>query len=140
MRSPGRLRRPSDPWSKGRPCTNLELGPPRGGRSAGRAAEIVVLGEASTGSASDLAEATVLCRNMHARWGLGRRIAVREASELPRDLLLVVEQHLQQASDLAVSIIVERRASLDRLAETLLARRSLEGREATAIIGSPPSD
>ncbi|WP_376770406.1 IS630 family transposase [Methylorubrum rhodinum] len=33
MRSPDRLRRPSYPWSKGRPCTNFELGPPRGGRS-----------------------------------------------------------------------------------------------------------
>jgi DNA polymerase III delta prime subunit len=107
---------------------------------AGRAAEIVVLGEASTGSASDLAEATVLCRNMHARWGLGRRIAVQEAAELPYDVLLAVEQDLLRAFDLAVSIIVERRASLDRLAEVLLARRSLEGREATAVMGSPPSD
>ncbi len=33
LRSPDRLRRPSYPWSKGRPCTNFEAGPPRGGRS-----------------------------------------------------------------------------------------------------------
>ncbi len=33
LRSPDRLRRPSYPWSKGRPCTTFEAGPPRGGRS-----------------------------------------------------------------------------------------------------------
>ncbi len=33
LRSPDRLRRPSCPWSRDRPCTNFELGPPHGGRS-----------------------------------------------------------------------------------------------------------
>ena len=42
-------------------------------RLAGRAAEILVLGEASTGAANDLADATQLAAHMVRDWGMSPR-------------------------------------------------------------------
>lgn len=101
---------------------------------AGRAAEMLVFGAPSTGSATDLAEATAICSHMHCSWGLGGQIAVRPQATMPEEASAAVEQDLRRASDAATSILAERRTCLDALASKLMQRRMLEGAEAAAIL------
>jgi cell division protease FtsH len=102
---------------------------------AGRAAEQVVLSEASAGSASDLVEATELCGHMHCRWGLEDRLTVCSMERMPDGVAIAVEEDLRQASNVATTILRKHRADLDRLVEALIARRALDGAEITATIG-----
>ncbi|MCJ2121775.1 AAA family ATPase [Methylobacterium sp. J-077] len=96
---------------------------------AGRAAEILVLGAPSVGSAADLVAATELCGQMHCRWGLEGRITVRPLDPMPNGLDVAIERDLQRAFGVAMSILSQRRAGLDRLTELLIAQRSLESIE-----------
>lgn len=106
---------------------------------AGRAAEMLVFGAPSTGSATDLAEATAICSHMHCSWGLGGQIAVRSHATMPENVLGQVEHDLREAADAATSILAERRACLDALAQTLTKRRSLERPEIEALLRPPSS-
>lgn len=104
---------------------------------AGRAAEVLVHGAASTGAAADLSDATAICRHMHCSWGLGSRIAVSPPSSMPAKVSALVERDLRRASDAATCILVERRRCLDALASTLTQRRSLDSAEMEAILQPP---
>lgn len=101
---------------------------------AGREAEILVFGAPSTGAASDLADATAICSHMHCSWGLGRRIAVTPSTSMPRNVSAAVERDLRRASVAAASILADRRACLDSLAQALTEQRSLEGVEITECL------
>lgn len=106
---------------------------------AGRAAEILVLGSPSNGAAVDLGEATALCRNMHLRWGLGHCMAVRDSVEPSSEVLVAVERDLMRASDIAASLIAERRASFEHLVGVLMLRRAMDGSEVEAALAASPS-
>lgn len=102
---------------------------------AGRAAEILVFGDPSNGSASDLAVATAICGRMHCSWGLEGRIAVRPLESAADEVAVAIERDLRQASDVAASILLERRAGFDRLTDVLVARRALDRAEIEATLG-----
>lgn len=105
---------------------------------AGRAAEILVFGDPSNGSASDLAVATAICGRMHCSWGLEGQIAAHPLELASNEVAAAIERDLRRASDVAASILLERRTSFDRLADVLVAQRALDRAEIEATLGIVP--
>ncbi len=118
---------------------------------AGRAAEEIVLDEASAASggsgSSDLARATRLALAMETRCGLGReRPLVFRDGERAEVLLLAdsplarnVAARLDEALVLARQTLLARRTVLDRLTDALLAAGALEDAEIAALLGEAGS-
>jgi cell division protease FtsH len=124
----------------------------------GRAAEILALGEPSTGAADDLARATDIARAMVARYGMDAALGhVRYEDEGPRLLPPVpglamarrdygeatareideaVRRLVEAAFARARAILVERRDALDRGAALLLERETLAGPELAALLAA----
>ncbi len=120
----------------------------------GRAAEELVLHDFTTGAGNDLERATELARRMVCEWGmsdalgpltygqkeeaifLGREIARHRdysdqtAELIDREIRRIVEESYQQA----LHLIRDNRATLDRLAEELLKKEVLDGKELEAIV------
>jgi cell division protease FtsH len=124
-------------------------------RLGGRAAELVVLGEASTGASSDLASATDLATRMVREWGLSPEVgpigygaesgptsanpfAGRPyAEETQRSIDQEVARLLREAEATAVRLLNEHRDALDRVIGLLLERETIDGAELAAIAGVP---
>jgi cell division protease FtsH len=120
----------------------------------GRAAELIIFGEASTGAADDLAKATELARAMATRHGmtaeLGTASYETDAAPLlgtrdawqPRHYAestaaaidKAIRQLLDQALLTAVDVLRRHRASLEAAAEELLLHETLSGEELKAIV------
>jgi cell division protease FtsH len=120
----------------------------------GKVAEELVFGEVTTGAGNDLEEATDLARKMVCEWGmteklgplsygkkkeqifLGREIAQhRDYSEatavaIDSEVKRIVEKNHEKVK----SLLSENRDALDRLAETLLERESLDADDINAIV------
>jgi len=119
----------------------------------GRAAEQLVFGEPSTGAADDLGKATDIARDMVLRFGmddavgavvyadsrptfLGEPNAVRAegaSEETARRIDDAVRRLVQQAFDRSAALLRANRALLDRCAEALLARETLDEDELLAL-------
>jgi len=121
----------------------------------GRAAEKLVFGESSTGAADDLVRATSLARDMVLRYGMddalgpvaytdanssvpsgdfrsteaGKRAGLETAQRIDE----AVRKLVQGALDRALSILRENRAVLDRSAEALMKRETLDEGELRAL-------
>jgi len=125
----------------------------------GRAAEILALGEPSTGAAGDLARATDIARAMFARYGMDAALGhVRYEDEGPlllppvpglattarrdyreataREIDEAVRRLVEAAFARATATLVERRAALDRGAAQLLERETLAGPELAALLAA----
>ena len=124
----------------------------------GRAAEIVIFDEITTGAESDLKQATALARRMVGLWGmsdevgpvylgtgeehvfLGREIvqekAFSDATATRLDMAVrdIVEQALGRASDMVSSNLDK----LELLVKALLEKETLDAAEVTAILGPRP--
>jgi len=119
----------------------------------GRAAEQVAFGKFSTGAANDLERATQLARRMICEFGMspaigpmafqssdtrGRRVGDTTSAELSEDVTERIEAEVQsiltRAFDQALNTLSLRRASLDSLAEALLAQGSLDREQFLAIL------
>ncbi|MDF3289588.1 MULTISPECIES: ATP-dependent zinc metalloprotease FtsH [Streptomyces] len=117
-------------------------------RLGGRAAELVVFGEGSTGAANDLAGATQIATRMVREFGLSPELGpIGYASSNPQYLgqspeeltrppyseqtQRVVDEEvarlLRQAEQRAVGLLRDHRAALDQLAELLVARETVDG-------------
>lgn len=121
---------------------------------AGRAAELVVFGEVSSGAEDDLKQATRLARRMVSQWGMSEKLGAaafprgeehiflgremvqqRDFSEQTaqlideevRALIRAREQHVQ-------SLLQQNRAQLDTLAQALLERETLSADEVAAML------
>jgi len=128
---------------------------------AGRAAEILIFDELSTGAQNDLARASDIARRMVCRFGmsdkmgpvvfgreehqvfLGRDLAHEErnysessAIEIDREVRRIIEE----SNDQATSILKEHQKCLTRIAETLLQREVLQGSELDEILKSELGD
>ncbi|MGO9876830.1 MAG: ATP-dependent zinc metalloprotease FtsH [Acidimicrobiia bacterium] len=122
-------------------------------RLGGRAAEMLVLGEASTGAASDLAGATDLATRMVREYGMSQRLGpVGFASGSPmylggeevrnrtyaeatqRVIDEEVAELLRQAERRALELLSGRRDALDRLVQDLLAHETVDGSAVQAAI------
>jgi cell division protease FtsH len=115
-------------------------------RLGGRAAELIVLGEASTGASNDLAGATDLATRMVREFGMSERVGpVGFASGSPmylggeevqrrpyaEETQRVIDEEvsglLREAEETALSLLGKHRPALDRLVESLLTYETVDG-------------
>ncbi|MGO9854633.1 MAG: ATP-dependent zinc metalloprotease FtsH [Acidimicrobiales bacterium] len=124
-------------------------------RLGGRASEILVIGEASTGAANDLAGATQLAMKMVTEWGLSPRLGpIGYGSDGPGYLSgpqlgherpyaegtqQVIDQEvtrlLTEAEDTARGLLSENRGTLDAVIAALLEKETISGEELAEIVG-----
>ena len=123
-------------------------------RLGGRAAELLVLGEASSGASSDLAGATELATRMVREYGMSERARARSASRAARRCTSVPSRCaaattrrrrsgsstrrsstlLREAEQRALALLTEHRDALDRLVDDLLAHETVDGEAVAAAI------
>jgi cell division protease FtsH len=131
-------------------------------RLGGRAAEVLVLGEASTGASNDLAGATDLAIRMVREWGLSTRLGpIGYGADSPqylgggslsqgrpyaeatqRAIDEEVSRLLLEAEERARTLLTENRAALDAVVALLLEKETISGQELTDAVravreGSP---
>src|SRR6266404_6346194 len=126
----------------------------------GRAAELIVFGHLSTGAADDLRRVTDIARSMVTRYGMSDKLgnvvydrdphtfltgpnlpsppherdyAEKTAATVDEEVRAIVEKAFQRALDL----LKERRAVLDRTAQRLLEKETLEEAELTQLVNHP---
>ena len=131
-------------------------------RLGGRSAEVLVLGEASTGAASDLVGATELAVRMVRDWGLSPRLGpIAYGTENPylggsqplqaRPYAEATQQAIDEevgrllieAADRARTLLVENRVTLDALVTVLLEKETISGQELIDVArsaGEPTPD
>jgi cell division protease FtsH len=127
-------------------------------RLGGRAAELVVLGQGSTGAANDLAGATDLATKMVREFGLSKTLgpvgypeggsvflggggpgmssrpfAEATQAEIDRE----VAQLLREAEKRAVEVLTDHRSVLDALTNLLLEDETVDGAEVYRLAGLP---
>ncbi len=123
-------------------------------RLGGRAAEIVMLGQPSTGAANDLASATDLATRMVREWGFSPLVgpigygpegpdrdnpfAARPyAEDTQRAIDQEVARLLREAEIRATSLLTDNRGLLDRVVDLLLIRETIDGSELAELLGIP---
>ena len=125
-------------------------------RLGGRASEILLLGEASTGASNDLAGATGLAIRMVRDWGLSPRLGPigfstegpgyldgqqqfqsRQYSEGTQQVIdEEVTRLLSEAEMRATTVLTENRAALDALVALLLEKETIDGEELKAVVAA----
>jgi cell division protease FtsH len=122
-------------------------------RLGGRAAEVLVLGEASTGASNDLAGATQLAIRMVREWGLSRRLGpIGYASDGPtylgeggltsrpyaeatqQAIDEEVARFVREAEARATDLLTSHRAELDQVVQLLMAKETIDGADLLAIV------
>jgi cell division protease FtsH len=126
-------------------------------RLGGRAAELVVLGQGSTGASNDLASATELAIKMVREFGLssklgpvgypeggsvflggggGNGLSSRPFSESTQAVIdSEVSRLVREAEQTAVTLIRTHQRDLDRLAELLVEKETVDGAEVYRLLG-----
>jgi cell division protease FtsH len=124
-------------------------------RLGGRASENLVLGEGSTGAASDLSGATELAIKMVREWGLSPRLGpIGYGSDGPSYLSgpqlgqerpfaegtqQVIDQEvsrlLSEAEDRAGALLSQNRGALDAIVAALLEKETISGEDLVEIVG-----
>jgi cell division protease FtsH len=124
----------------------------------GRAAEEIVFGHLSTGAANDLQQATRLAREMICKFGMSEKIgpvsfdddsgdvflgrdfvtrknySERTAEEIDEEVKDLLSRLYHEARDL----LVDNRESLDRIADALLERETLEAADLRRLLAGEP--
>jgi cell division protease FtsH len=127
-------------------------------RLGGRAAELLVLNETTTGASTDLAGATDLATRMVREYGMSERLGpVGFASDSPmylgdeqvrsrayaEDTQRVIDEEvaalLRQAEQQALALLTSHRDALDRLVADLLAHETVDGDAVRAAIAEAPA-
>jgi len=132
------------------------------GAMGGRAAEELIYGGRTTGSENDMQQATDLARQMVTRWGmspklgpvtlaarddpfLGGRVGMGFGDSKPyseataQEIDSEVQRILQECYDHGLQLLRENRSHLERLAEALLDKETLDEQEILTITGLPPA-
>jgi cell division protease FtsH len=126
-------------------------------RMGGRAAELLVFGEGSTGAANDLAGATDLATRMVREFGLSaalgpvgfasgsplylgaEQVRARPYAEATQRVIdEEVAKLLRQAEQRASGLLGEHRDALERLVELLLERETVDGTDVDEALGRVP--
>jgi cell division protease FtsH len=127
----------------------------------GRAAEVIALGEISTGARSDLERGTKTVRKMITEYGmsdklgymtfghgheeqvfLGRDIARDKnySEEIAASIDREIKSIMAESFEKATKIISEHRALLDKISHALLEKETIEGAEFVELVGVKPSE
>ncbi|MEM7231496.1 MAG: ATP-dependent zinc metalloprotease FtsH [Planctomycetota bacterium] len=122
---------------------------------AGRAAEILVFDEQSTGAANDLERATRLARSMVCRFGMSERIGPvafgreqtqvflgrdftqedRDYSELSAQQIdTEVRTLLEESANFALKLLTDHRDCLENVTQTLLEKEVIQGKELDELL------
>jgi len=130
-------------------------------RLGGRAAELIVLGEASSGAVNDLSSATDLALRMVREFGLseavgpvsyplggpmylqgGAEVTTRPFAEATQKLIDdEVARLLREAEQRAIKLLESHKAALDQLTEALLEHETIDGEYVYRLVGrSYPSE
>jgi cell division protease FtsH len=132
------------------------------GAMGGRAAEELVYGGRTTGSENDMQQATDLARQMVTRWGmspklgpvtlasrddplLGGRAGLGFGDSKPyseataQEIDGEVQRILQECYDHGLQLLRDHRRQLDRLAQALLEKETLDEQEILSVTGLPPA-
>ncbi|HET6502402.1 MAG TPA: ATP-dependent metallopeptidase FtsH/Yme1/Tma family protein, partial [Amycolatopsis sp.] len=127
-------------------------------RLGGRAAELVVFGQGSTGATNDLAGATELATKMVTEFGLSPELGPvgypsaeqrflpgqppdlgkKYSEQTQRVVDREVARLLRDAEQLAVGILREHRPALDRLASELVERETVDGDTVLEVLQQEP--
>ncbi|HEX5032565.1 MAG TPA: ATP-dependent zinc metalloprotease FtsH [Candidatus Eisenbacteria bacterium] len=130
------------------------------GMLGGRAAEEIVFGTRTTGAQNDIEQATHLARNMVTRWGMSDKLGLvqlappenpyltgpdgfgggpKPISEETASLVdAEVLRIIRESHDEAKRLIEAHRGALDKLADALLSRETLDEREILDVTGLTP--
>ncbi len=120
----------------------------------GRIAEDMIFDEITTGAANDMDQATEMANNMACRWGMTKELGVRTYGKTESAVFLgrdfssqpnyseataakidtEVKRILQEQYERASKILQEKRYTLEAVAQALLERETLDGKEVLAII------
>ncbi|GAB4309215.1 MAG: ATP-dependent zinc metalloprotease FtsH [Candidatus Bipolaricaulota bacterium] len=120
----------------------------------GRAAEEIVFGEQSTGAANDLREATEIATKMVVEYGMSEELGpinlgkertniflgeeIVRSDEHSEELSAFVDREIRRfltrAYERAKALLLQYRGALDRVAQELLRRESLDGTELDALL------
>jgi cell division protease FtsH len=119
----------------------------------GRVAEELALGDISSGAGGDIKDVTAIARHMVCDWGmstlgpvaygdnhdtifLGREINRTEnySEETARRIDAEIHRIITDQYERATTIVAERRAALDKIAEALLEYETIEGRHILEIL------
>ena len=126
----------------------------------GRAAELIVFGHLSTGAADDLRRVTDIARSMVTRYGMSEKLGNVAYERDPRAFLTgpdlppppherdyaentaatvdeEVRANVEKAFQRALDLLRERRGVLDRTAQRLLEKETLEEAELTQLVNHP---
>jgi cell division protease FtsH len=126
----------------------------------GRAAEKLVLDYYSTGAANDLKQATGLARQMICSYGMNEKIGPVSYSDDDHDIFLgrdfvqrreyseqkareideEITKILAERYEIAVEMLTQHRAVLDRITESLLERETLDRKELKLLMEGKPLD
>jgi cell division protease FtsH len=128
-------------------------------RLGGRAAEVLVIGEASTGAANDLAGATDLATKMVRDWGLSKRLGpIGFAHNTPNSLSpdgfgrapyaeatqQIIDEEvsrlLRQAEQHATELLRAHRPQFDRVVDSLLEHETIDGSDLLVLLGTNGQD
>lgn len=132
----------------------------------GRVAEEIVLGEFTTGAESDLKKATDVAKRMVMRWGMSEKLGPRTfgsgedmpflgrdfhsdpdySEDIAREIDAEIHSIIETAHATATEILTSHRDELERLADVLIERetidadqfvRLLDGEDPDAVFGEP---
>jgi len=122
----------------------------------GRAAEVLVFGEISTGAADDLDRVSEIARSIVTRYGMSDELGLvvyepqrqsflpvqqmgptarNHAEETAREIDEAIRGFVARAFDVAIGILTEHRAGLERSAQALLERETLGEAEIHELVG-----
>jgi cell division protease FtsH len=126
----------------------------------GFAAERLIYGETTTGTAQDIRQATDFARKMVCEWGMADQMGpvAYGQEEEPIFIGKEIAQHKDYSEDTAMridsaikkilegalarvsSLLTEHRDQLEKLADALVARETLEDAEIRVLLGFPPRE
>ncbi len=122
--------------------------------AGGRIAEEMFTGAISTGAAADIQEATRLARNMVCRWGMSPKFGFQSLLEPPKFTAESVPPAFSEETAKSIDEEVGRliseayakgremlsanRDRLEKLANALIDRETIDGRDAEALVGIEP--
>ncbi len=126
----------------------------------GRAAELAIFEDLSTGAQNDLKQATDLAEKMVCQWGMSERVgpvAFSRGEEHPflgrklatdktfsEEMAWIIDQEItalvKRGEETARKVLADYRGELDRLTEALLDEEVLDRRRMEALLGKLPGD